>query len=626
MGRSLKYEVIVESGGRPEIVQIAESEAVALERAQYLLTLAKYSAVRVVRVNHRGNETTVFERSYGGGGKVTTVSPLDESNICASAADAYSYDSRKTLVRLLRKYCDEQGLIPCQMLHRPQLLRQLEREYTLYLQAVNRLATLQAARLRMPADKRAEVLIGFYRTLFENAKDAEALEPYFQLLAGIGVTGLVDQVTLDVAEPDRMRVITYALSRHLDLAPDWPDKLSALCGLLTPDMPAAAVGLVDEIIAETLDGATPIKAVLGYSPDLATAIEAIAEATMGRLDDRLPGTPSLKALSRIMGRLRLPRTQAVLNERLARTLAGTSALTRLDKPGEAAAFKRLVPHLAEYGGLRGGAMMAEAITRRAKTALAKGQDDLSFEAAIGEVQALLPSIADRVGYLLDLLATSYGQDRATKVVAVLGKLFAAARSIGDFVPADQSATYVLDNFRKRLAQSWIPQDLADRFVRRLEMLALAGSNPGAASAPASPVPTALAVTPADTTIAFAPPKAGKPRPSAGPALTLTYGGREYLFPADAAKFVLGRGSDCDVMVPFEGTSRNHAVVRREGDGFVLTDQSLNGTYLMIDGQAAEVLHAGSAKLAGSGVIFLGADPNLSVEGKPHLIQFKIAWS
>ncbi len=71
------------------------------------------------------------------------------------------------------------------------------------------------------------------------------------------------------------------------------------------------------------------------------------------------------------------------------------------------------------------------------------------------------------------------------------------------------------------------------------------------------------------------------RMSARPMLTVVSGleaGRIVAFDRD--EIVLGRGSTCHVVLPDDGISRMHAVVRRRGDEYVLEDlRSKNGTFI-----------------------------------------------
>jgi hypothetical protein len=69
---------------------------------------------------------------------------------------------------------------------------------------------------------------------------------------------------------------------------------------------------------------------------------------------------------------------------------------------------------------------------------------------------------------------------------------------------------------------------------------------------------------------------------AGPALVVRSGGGRAgeHFPLQQERTTLGRSPDCDIFLDDVTVSRNHAVLSRRGDVFVVEDQgSLNGTFV-----------------------------------------------
>jgi hypothetical protein len=92
---------------------------------------------------------------------------------------------------------------------------------------------------------------------------------------------------------------------------------------------------------------------------------------------------------------------------------------------------------------------------------------------------------------------------------------------------------------------------------------------------------------ADTTMAFTPDELDDNAPledlgMEGPALVVRSGGGragEHFVPQDETT-TIGRSPDCDIFLDDVTVSRQHAVLRRNGDDFVIEDQgSLNGTFV-----------------------------------------------
>lgn len=104
-----------------------------------------------------------------------------------------------------------------------------------------------------------------------------------------------------------------------------------------------------------------------------------------------------------------------------------------------------------------------------------------------------------------------------------------------------------------------------------------------------------------------------------PALALHYMGYEQEIEEPCDGFILGRGRNCDLVVNLSHISRKHARLEFRQGKFLLIDQSLNGTsVLMEDGEEVR-LRREELPLAGSGTISLGKDIQDAGE---HLIRFE----
>jgi len=84
---------------------------------------------------------------------------------------------------------------------------------------------------------------------------------------------------------------------------------------------------------------------------------------------------------------------------------------------------------------------------------------------------------------------------------------------------------------------------------------------------------------------------------------LRYGGAE-VTGWDPALLV-GRDKDCHVVVANENASRQHCVIERRREKFVLRDHSTNGTFVTVEGEAEFVLHREEYILRGHGWISFG---------------------
>lgn len=96
---------------------------------------------------------------------------------------------------------------------------------------------------------------------------------------------------------------------------------------------------------------------------------------------------------------------------------------------------------------------------------------------------------------------------------------------------------------------------------------------------------------------------------------------------DGPEFLIGRGADCDLVLPERQVSRHHAIIRRESDGFHLVDLgSKNGTHL--NGQRVQgelPLHDGDEVQIALAVklLFVGTDATLPLTFEPPRIEGKL---
>jgi len=92
-------------------------------------------------------------------------------------------------------------------------------------------------------------------------------------------------------------------------------------------------------------------------------------------------------------------------------------------------------------------------------------------------------------------------------------------------------------------------------------------------------------------------------------LVLEHGERRIQLQSLAPPLTMGRGSECQLQVNDDLVSRRHAVIEPKRDHFVITDLSTNGTYLITGNGERIFLKRESARMVGSGGIWLGRRPD-----------------
>ena len=97
-----------------------------------------------------------------------------------------------------------------------------------------------------------------------------------------------------------------------------------------------------------------------------------------------------------------------------------------------------------------------------------------------------------------------------------------------------------------------------------------------------------------------------PSVAAPERVTLRFDGRALLVDTGTPSLVIGRERGCDLLLKGSKVSRKHARIEfKPGNGFFLTDQSSNGTYVYSEGSGESRIYNEEIRLNGKGRIAFG---------------------
>jgi class 3 adenylate cyclase len=105
--------------------------------------------------------------------------------------------------------------------------------------------------------------------------------------------------------------------------------------------------------------------------------------------------------------------------------------------------------------------------------------------------------------------------------------------------------------------------------------------------------------------------------AADAALVLAYEGKTIRLNATGSPVLIGRDARCQLNIASERSSRHHATIEVQRNGFALTDHSTNGTYLVDRNGNEQFLRRESALLTANGVISIGTAPEENQDGLIH---------
>lgn len=476
------FEIQVLQGKRWTLTTVHETESSAKREAEATIKARReYDAVRVMRLWMRGDglegEKQVFYMGQEGGPINATISHIDEAPWCQEVGDIYGRESRRMLSRLFRKYLDVVFFTPTELLYSYRALRRLEEQDTLLPSATDKIANLQMKAKGAPPDLdprlRREELYRFFDQLASRARQwsDDYRVPVFD---GEDLIDL-DKKVKEAGRPDEHQdMLMTSLCIYLSQGRSWDAKLEKILDLLKPGLPENLQSVLDEILAEVLDGATVIQDLLGAQPGLGAALVAIVRLASGKMAES--GRPPPGLLGRIdslFARAVLPACRDVLYDRVKRQLT-TGRRLAPEGEDEAQAFAALVVALHDgTGGFPEGVPMLDALMDRAGRVYADPDMPPEPKKTIDSMVRIIAETRARIRFLVNLAVTSFGQKNLDVVVSRLGNAVMGLASLEEFtVPRGSQAKRLSDGtaIQREIQDSALPAPIKKRLYEKLDDL------------------------------------------------------------------------------------------------------------------------------------------------------------
>jgi len=456
------FEVQTAKGGRWMIEMSSSKKSEAMKCVDLLMARGPSDGIRVTE--QRGTaakEKIIFEKKSEARDEQLKLDLIPDLDMCTVFADYYALPSRLTIGRLMRGYLDQQGLSALELLSSVGHLRALDRMDKYFPSAMQHISLLQSQKSDQTKTERLDKLYLVFKKVMSRARRAEEeYEKYASLLAEHGADRAISEIRAAHAKTASI-VICGMLAAHIR-GGSWAHKLGLLIDIAEQARAPGTVKIADEVIAEILSGVEVIDELFRGFSTSGDAWKVFVQLSSGRLS-KPPKymSPQIKRLNDLFIKYDLDATRSVLLGRISRGLGGTQKLTQNGRDADRNTFITLVRELAEPTGVCGGADMAEALVKRAKTLLGETGEDLPIETAVRQALYLMPSQASRLGLLLDLAASGLGQKHEALVRQQILHLLNELRSILDLFPADvQQEDHIgeLDRLRHRLGRSTLPEN------------------------------------------------------------------------------------------------------------------------------------------------------------------------
>ncbi len=455
-----------------------DNESEAMKHAKGLVKGNQYNGVKVDKERLRSDGTytgsTIFKQMCDGPGDApVTIVPIDESADCESVEDLYGIDARLTMWKILRKYFEQVGLTPSEVLHNYAALSKLmDNDPPVYPAAVDRISSIQARKHGFDGKERRDQIYEWVEVVAGRAREAQR-EKYLRKFNLSDYPALLE-AALEEGGPDRRdHLVRCVIAQQFYTERNFMAKLEILLKAVTPDVPREGLDILDGFIADVLGSATVIQELLGTRRNLCEALIALIDLMEGKevgAGGHVPET--VTALSGLFADGRLPGGASVLLERVKSQIQGRQPLNRHDPEHETEAFQKVLIRLSSSKGIRGGPAMAEALTERCGLRFQEG-GAVGRRKAVTAMIGLIRDPVQKIRYLLSIAETETGEQAMDVVTSTIFTITERAHDIHGFVHPGLSATrkmMTISDVQRAIMASNLPEEARDSLFERLDQL------------------------------------------------------------------------------------------------------------------------------------------------------------
>jgi hypothetical protein len=390
MGMSqIHYELFVrrKAGAQWTLEIASENRAHALQTAEDVLEQGRAVAVRVSKET-LDKETgeyksiAIFTKGMVDGGK-PKKEVEDRDPLCVQPADLYTAHARDRIGRLLEGWLTRHKATPFELLHRPDLVEQLEASGTDLQHALQKIAIPEAE----ARGQTVHEVIRHFQGLVERTV-ANLMKAFKRGdLPDLDKEGFAKAAERLVADPDRAFLLGAGVAASISVASNWSDKIARLLDLAdaAPEEPrarAAALAAIEQPLAEIIGSRAGMADLLNNQDDLGATLAAMTRMTGGaavealiRIEASVRGCmPELSGTARRLSEWLagddFPSVRKAIAERVLTELNGVRRLKPSDAEAEIEYLRALAMSLtAAAGRILQAEDIQGAFTTRSKTLL-----------------------------------------------------------------------------------------------------------------------------------------------------------------------------------------------------------------------------------------------------------------
>lgn len=370
MGRAqVHYEVFIRKvvGGSWTLDMATEDRAVALATAGELVGEGRCVAARVTKET-LDPETREFAsvtiQTFGAADVDRPKKVRDDSEpLCVAPQDLYSGHARERIGRLLEGWLVRKKATPFELLHRADLVEQLEASGVELQHAIQKIAIPEA----QARGKSVHEVIRFFQSLAERSIERLAKDARGGAFPDIDREGYGPAAERISREAERGYLLGGGVARSLAPSRSWTEKVTRLLDLadaapLAGPPRALALATVEQPLAEILSCGAGLDDLLGKDLDLGARLAAMTRLAANEAVEALirmepavarlmpPLSDSAQRLAHWLATEDFGAVRAAISRRVLRELKGPRRLKPSDPAGEIQLLRALGMALAASTG------------------------------------------------------------------------------------------------------------------------------------------------------------------------------------------------------------------------------------------------------------------------------------
>jgi hypothetical protein len=369
VGAQVHFEVFIRktpSGGW-SLDMATENRALAVATAEAMMKEGKVAAVKVTKetLDEESREFQSISILSLGATEMAKPKKIKENNepLCVAPQDLYTVHAREKIGRLLEAWLERRGATPFELLHRADLVEELENSGTDLQHAIQKVAIPEAQARGLSVHE----LMRTFQSLVERAIERLLKDCRKGVMPDLDKEGFARAAERVSKEPDRAYLLGAGVAVSIAPARNWTEKITRLLDLadaapVTGPPRALALIVIEQPLAEILGSKVGLDDIIGKDLDLGGRLAAMTrlcavdpvEALM-HIEPSVakimpPMSATAERLAKWLATEDFQSVKVAIAKRVVKELTGPRRLRPTDAEGEIAVMRALAMALTAAAG------------------------------------------------------------------------------------------------------------------------------------------------------------------------------------------------------------------------------------------------------------------------------------